>query len=459
MRFFSLKRADFSLMRWFSVTSFLSVVVFSVGVALVLTRFLDQRMLDRDAAVSREFVQSIVNTQRVAEYFERGEAGGAADFGEFFSHVAAIPDVLRANVYTPERRVLWSSDAAIIGRTFDRNEELEEALTGEVVVHRGKISDESKDKPEHVLLGAEPVDYVENYLPVYDAAGNRLIGVVELYKIPRELFATIREGNLIIWAAASVGGLFLYLSLLWLVVHANRVLRDQRSRLVEAEALAMVGEMSAAVAHSIRNPLASIRSSAELQMETGEARREDAQDVVRNVDRIDRLVRTILSYASDESDAGAAVATDLHKAVREAVGHFEAQFQARGTRLTVASAQDLPSVRADQVLVMQILNSILANALEATGAGDEVRIEVRGSAREVMVEVMDSGVGVPPSDLDKVFNPFYTTKPRGLGMGLALVRRTVSRLGGSVDIASESGRGTRVTVKLPVVPTVNLVAA
>jgi len=447
--FVSLKRSDFSLLRWFSVTSFVSVVVFSIGVALVLTRFLQQNMLNRDAAVSREFVQSIVNTQRVAEYFERGDAARAADFSEFFSHIAAIPDVLRANVYTPNRRVLWSSDPAIVGRTFERNDELEEALAGEVVVNHGSTTDDLKDKPEHVLLGSESVDYVENYLPVYDTTGKRLIGVVELYKVPRALFATIREGTRMIWLSAIVGGLFLYLSLLWLVVRANRVLREQRSRLVEAEALAMVGEMSAAVAHSIRNPLASIRSSAELQMETGEARREDAQDVVRNVDRIDRLVRTILSYASETSDTSATVATDLCRAVREAVEHFEPQFHARGTRLSVAFGEDLPAARADQVLVMQILNSILANALEATGAGDEVRIEVRGSTRAVIVEVVDSGVGVPPGDLDKVFKPFYTTKPRGLGMGLALVRRTVLRLGGSVDMASDNGRGTRVTVKLP----------
>jgi signal transduction histidine kinase len=445
----SLKRPDFSLLRWFSVTSLLSVIVFSVGVALVMTRFLEQHMLDRDAAVSREFVQSIVNTQRVAEYFERGEAGAASAFAEFFSHIAAMPDVLRANVYAPDRRALWSSDAAIIGRVFERNDELEEALTGEVVVNRGSIADELKDKPEHMLLGAERVDYVENYLPVYDSAGQRLIGVVELYKVPRALFRTIQEGTRMVWASAIVGGLFLYLSLLWLVVRANRVLREQRSRLVETEALALVGEMSAAVAHSIRNPLASIRSSAELQIEIGEARREVAQEVVRNVDRIDRLVRTILSYASDAPDGGAAATTDLRKAVMEVVEHFEAQFQARGTHLTVGLADDLPAVRADAVLVMQVLNSILANALEATGVGDIVRIEARAAPRAATLEVIDSGMGVAPSDIDKVFKPFYTTKARGLGMGLALVRRTVSRLGGSVQMTSEPGRGTRVTVMLP----------
>src|SRR4051812_21284513 len=97
-------RGEFRLLRWFAVTGAAAIGVFSVSIALLLGWFIESQLLERDAAISRDFVQSIVNTQRVAAVFHAGAASRNPDFVEFFAHLAAMPDVLRANVYTPDRQ-------------------------------------------------------------------------------------------------------------------------------------------------------------------------------------------------------------------------------------------------------------------------------------------------------------------------------------------------------------------
>lgn len=439
---------DFALMRWFALSGAAAIGAFSLAMALVLGEFLAARLLGRDAEVSGEFVQSIIITQGVAQAFKAQGGTDSPAFAEFFVHLAAMPGVVRANVYLPDRSLLWSSDPALIGKRFADNDELDEALAGRVVVHRAQAPADAPQKAEHAFLRENADEYVENYLPVYDAGGGAPIGVIELYRRPTALFEAIRSGQRLVWASAAAGGLFLFAALIGFVRLADRALREQRARLVDAEALAIVGELSAAVAHSIRNPLGSIRSTAELQRELG-ADPAAMDDVVRGVDRIDRLVSTLLSYAADPADQHPSSA-DLGEVLARAGARFQAELAAQGKTFDVVAAPDLGTVAADPVLITQVLNSLLANAAEATAPGDTVSLHARRTGDRVHIEVSDSGHGIANASAERLFKPFYTTKPRGLGMGLALVRRVVTRLGGQVALVPRAGPGVTVRIELPV---------
>lgn len=439
----------FSLMRWFSIVGAISIAIVSVALALVMSRFIAQSLIRNDSEVSRDFVQSIAEIQNVGGYFvDRPPGPAPAEFVEFFAHVAAMPDVLRANVWAPDGTALWSSTPDLIGQRFPDNDELEEAVEGRIVTAFDPES-HSSSKPEHILLSADTSHFIEYYLPVRDPQTQRVIGVVELYKAPRSLWKSIAAGNQTVWGASIGAGLFLYLSLLWLVRRADRTMRRQQSMLVEAEGLAFVGELSAAVAHSIRNPLSSIRSTAELAIEVGDTTREPLDGIVRQVDRIESLLRTLLTYSRARPEE--TTATDIAEALRSATDRYGPEFRARGTRITLACEPDLPRVRGDGVLFTQALHSILANALEATGDGDRVMVVARRDARRhrVDVSVVDTGKGIPRAQASEVFKPFYTTKSRGLGLGLALVRRIVGRFGGEVQLLSAEGKGTCVRMYLP----------
>lgn len=442
-------RPRFGLMRLFAVAGALAIGAVSVVLALLLSHFIESRMLERDAVVSRDFVQSIAKIQGVALSLRAGRPRSAGDdpqFSEFIAHLAAMPDVLRVNVYGADRRVLWSSRPEMIGRQFDHNDELEEALQGQTVVHAADGPDQP-DKAEHMLLGARPSEYVENYVPVLDESGRQVVAVVELYRRPDALFEAIRSGQkLMAWGAAG-GGVFLFACLMGFVRHAERRLREQQRRIVEADALAIVGEISAAVAHSIRNPLGSIRSSAELARElAGDADGTQAE-IMRNVDRIEELVRSMLAYAADRPEHS--VHTELDAMVAEVAGRCAPEMGRQGKRLELDLQRGLGRVDADPVLLAQILQSLLTNAAEATGEGGRIRLTARRDGGLAVLEVIDNGVGIEPERIGQVFKPFYTTKPRGLGMGLALAHRVAERLGGTVAIESRPRQGTTVRLRLP----------
>ncbi len=437
----------FALTRWFAVVGALSIGLFSLGMGWLLSGFLATRVLERDAAISRDFVQSIANIQQVAGFFANAQGEPASSVTEFFAHVAAMPDVIRANIYAPDRRVLWSSRPELIGKTFGANDELDRALAGQLVVNREDEPAHEATKAEHQGLAGHEAQYVENYLPVYEEHSRRLIGVIEVYRRPDALFAAIQSGQRLIRVGALGGGLFLFLTLVWFVRHTGHVLEEQQHRLVEAETLAAVGEMSAAVAHSIRNPLVSIRTSAELQCETGQDEQGVNAEIMRNVDRIEQLVRTLLTYAREPADRMARA--DLGQVPMAAAQRFEPDLCSRGQRLAVEIAPDLGRVVGDPVVLAQVFNSLLANAAEATAEGGQVRLVASRQALRARVDIHDTGAGIERQHLQHIFKPLFTTKPRGMGLGLPLARRIVQRLGGSIDVASQAGQGTVATLYLP----------
>src|SRR4051812_21157583 len=151
----------FRLTRWFAMLALLTTALVSAGSSFLLSRFLVRNLLEQDASVSMDFVQSIVEVQQARGYFT-GERRADNSLVEFFDRIATMPDVLRANVFSRDRTIIWSSDAHLIGMTFEHNPDLDEALRGELHVSLDNLG----SKAEHVFLQARSQGFVENYLPV-----------------------------------------------------------------------------------------------------------------------------------------------------------------------------------------------------------------------------------------------------------------------------------------------------
>jgi two-component system, NtrC family, sensor histidine kinase HydH len=440
----------FNLRRRFSVLSFAAILVVASGASLFLSRFLTQALLQRDAAVTREVIQSVAEVEHAAAFFlsPRPVRDSDATLQDFFAHIGNLPDVLRANVYGRDRTLLWSTEPRLVGQRFAPNDDLEEALRGAIAWETGITAREQHPKQEHKFLGPQAVPFVETYLPLTDPATGGVIGVVELYRIPHAVFATIATGTRRIWTAALLGGLFLFGMLYWIVARGDRLIRAQQARLVETETLAALGEMAAAVAHGLRNPLASIRSSAELALETpGAPDPAGAQDIMHAVDRLEGWVRELLTYAQPATSPLAPV--HLPALVRQSVAQFTRETARRGITVAVEVPATLPPVQADAALLGQVLNSVVANALEAMPRAGTLVVQgaVAPRARRVTLAITDTGVGIPPAQLAQVFTPFHTTKPHGLGVGLALARRILRRFGGDIAIRSREGHGTTVDLQ------------
>ena len=439
--------AAFNLTRRFSILALACVAIVAGALGFLLARMVTERLLHRDATVSMEFVQSIVRTDQTAHYFETAGSGVPDPLEDTFRHFAEMPDVLRTNVYNTERRAIWSTDPAVMGGRFSGNEELDEALEGHLAYESGRMS-----KAEHVSaarpLGARSSGYfIEIYVPVRDTKGN-VVGVVELYKAPDELFAAIRQAEQSIAAGAAIGALLLYAALIGIVRRADAVMRDQQRRLVEGERFTIVGEMASAVAHSIRNPLSAIRTSVEVALDRDPGRfREPAEDIVAEVDKIDAWVRELLEFSRPGSVKREPV--DVNGLVRAQLADAAIDCARRDIEVVTRFASPPPVALGDSVLLQQVLQSLVSNAIEALADHGRLQVETSYADRSATIVVRDDGPGIPAAQLENVFKPFFTTKARGTGLGLPLSRRLVQRMGGTLTLDSREGEGTVATVTLP----------
>lgn len=442
----------FSLSRWFQTIGLLAILGLVVICAFLQTRLFANRMLLQEGRVTMQFVQSIVDVEDGSSYFEGVSADQSRYMEDLLAHIAAFPDVLRANLYSRDKRILWSSDKALIGRSFAHatNDELDEALSGSLEVHTEDAEEAEATKPEHENLRADDAYFIELYVPVRDLDRKNVVGAVEIYRAPRMLRNTVAAGTRIIWAGAIGAGMVLFLVLLPLVRRAENLIRIQHERLVESETRAAVGDLGAAVAHGIRNPLAVIRTSAELVRDgtRDSTAREAAAEIMTQVDRLEHWVRELLTYV--HVPAGREDAVPLEPLIRENLVYFATEMQRRGIHANVDFAANLPPVRGDAVLLAQVINSVVANAVEAMPDGGEVTLQCQSvSPAKILLQISDTGQGMTDVQLTRAFRPFQTSKSHGLGVGLPLAKRIVERMGGTISLSSKPGSGTSVSFTLP----------
>ena len=456
----------FNLRRSFLLLSLVCIALMSLASAWFLSRFLTSHMLNRDAEVTKQFVQSIVNNMQPAAYFSdlprdidpqthvaffapsRQDQAKAA-FEDFFQRLAHMPEVVRANVFAADQTIIWSRQPSLIGRHFTDNRELQLALAGQVAVKKGEV--QQSEKAEHVRFDHGVRYFVESYIPIWHPSQATVIGVVEVYKIPDALFRTLAQGYRLIWASALGGALILYAALFWIVRRAERVIDQQGEQLVAAETFATIGEMASAVVHNIRNPLASIRTSAEIIYEEEDAleAQPQAEDIMTEVDRLEGWLRDLLTYAQPLAHTTASAPLDA--IIHDALQHVTPRLDKQKVQLQLDVAETLPPLCADVALLHQALYSILSNALDAMPSGGILTLTARQRAgrNQIELDIRDTGPGVSPLQLRQVFRPFFTTKQRNLGIGLSFAKRIVERHGGAIELNSQQGRGATVRLVLP----------
>jgi signal transduction histidine kinase len=231
-------------------------------------------------------------------------------------------------------------------------------------------------------------------------------------------------------------------------------LRQSRAQLVQSEKLASIGEMSAAVAHGLRNPLASLRASAQLVLRHPgtPAAGEQLRAIVDEVDRLDHRISHLLSFSRPAPFQAAP--ERLPVLVERVLPAFADRQQSQGITFELTIPEDLPAVRADAVRIEQALVEILSNALDAMPGGGRLSLTAAAAtgpdgAAGVEISVRDTGCGILPETLPLVGQPFFTTRPEGTGLGLATARRFVEQHGGQLEIASAPGAGTTIRIWLP----------
>ena len=280
--------------------------------------------------------------------------------------------------------------------------------------------------------------------------------------------AGVRRARTILWGLAAASGALLYLALYGIVWRASRTLRAQHAalarraeelgqantelralqdQLVATERLAAFGEITAAVAHGLGNPLAAIRASAQVALLDAEGPvRDQLRQIVADTDRLRDRMRALLDLGRPVEPRS--VPTALDAAVRSAMALVRDRSAAQGVRVDVDVPSDLAKVRLDPARFEEALLCLAGNALDAMPAGGALRLTAVPGAGDVELRVEDTGPGMSPAALARAFEPFFTTKPGGTGLGLALARKLLETTGARLTLESGSG-GTRATIAVP----------
>jgi signal transduction histidine kinase len=227
-----------------------------------------------------------------------------------------------------------------------------------------------------------------------------------------------------------------------------------QAQLVQSEKLASIGEMAAAVAHGLRNPLASLRAAAQLvrRHPDSPSSREHLDAIIEEVDRLDRRISHLLSFSRPAPYHP--MPERVARLVENLLPAFAEPMRERRVELEVDLPQDLPEVRVDPMQLEQALLELVSNALDAMPGGGRLRLGAQAmnggpAGGEIVIEVSDTGPGIPANVLPSVCEPFFTTRPEGTGLGLAIAKRYVEQNGGRLEIDSSPGSGTTVRVRLP----------
>lgn len=269
------------------------------------------------------------------------------------------------------------------------------------------------------------------------AAGGETIGRVEIYSGHDS--PCFEKGNYLIETLVERIGS---------AVHQLE-LEQVQEKLIRAERLAAVGELASGVGHELRNPLNVIRNCAYLlKMSLSDKKDKEAVKTLavldKQIDIANRIITDLLDFTRITPPSP--VRVDLKNIINESLSWISVPSQ-----VTVrTNFNGNATVRTDPEQISRVFANIIANAVQAMNArGGELSIETGEEGDFLSIKFHDSGYGIPAENLDKIFEPLFTTKPKGIGLGLAISKRLIEENGGKIEVTSQTGQGSTFTVKLP----------
>ena len=367
------------------------------------------------------------------------------------------------NIYSMDNEVSYSFDKYLIGRKNYGGTGYLQAKSGKWnsrLVQRGNFMQILLGFPKEVrLITFAPL----RWEPQLGKITGPVLGVVEIVQDLSGDYNTIFQIQILVVITCTVLMGALFVVLVFVVKRGEGIIQKRamerlrlKERLAHAERLSSMGEMAAGISHEIRNPLGIIRSSAELLKK--KIAKIDPQNtfpdiIVEEASRLNRIITDFINYAKPREPN--MTLCRLEEIIDKNITFLEAQNKEQGYVIKKNFQNHLPEIMADSTMLYQSFLNVLINAMQAMPDGGRILVEISSNDHWVTVHFDDEGQGIPSENLDKIWDPFFTTKDQGTGLGLGIVKNIVESHGGGVQIVNRPVRGTRVTIELPVKPITN----
>jgi len=367
-------------------------------------------------------------------------------------------DVETVNIYSMDNQISYSFDQEMIGRQNYGGTGYMQARNGKWnsrLVQRGNFL--------QILIGSPKEIKLITFAPLRQESkvgqiSGRVLGVVEIVQDLSEDYKTIFKIQILVIITCTILMGALFVVLVFVVKRGESIIQRRamerlrlKERLARAEKLSSLGEMAAGISHEIRNPLGIIRSSAELLKK--KAAKVDPTNTIPDIiveesSRLNSIITDFINYAKPRSPNIAPCRVE--EVIEKNITFLEAQMNKQGYIIEKRYQNSLPQIMADSNMLYQSFLNILINAMQAMPNGGRILVELSSNDHLLTVHFDDEGKGIPPENLEKIWDPFFTTKDMGTGLGLGIVKNIIESHGGSIQIVNRPVRGARVTIELPV---------
>ncbi len=460
------KTKAFKLYKYFSITSFIFIFMGTIVLVYLNTHWARQLQLKKND----EYAQLLVSNLN-HQIFRQFIIPTSLRYGKIQlrnkNQYERMDTIIRGtlhgynvemvNLYDLSDLIAYSFDEELMGIKDIGGHSYQKALMG---VSTSEI--EQNGGFWEITLGIPKTIKVTTFAPLraeksLASITGPIIGVIEITQDITDSYRTIFNFQILVIITIMAVMIFLFLILLFVVKRGEAIMEQRakeqlrlKEQLDRAEHLSSIGEMVAAVSHEIRNPLGIIRSSAELlkkKMISYDAASTIPDIIIEESGRLNNIITDFLNFARPRQPNF--VACRVEEILEKNLKFIEAEAKNKGYRLDTHYAPDLPEIMADKDMLYQAFLNILINAMQSMPNGGDLQIGITTEDDRVKIQFLDEGQGIGEEINAKIWDPFFTTKEKGTGLGLGIVKNIIQAHNGVVHIGNRSSRGVVVTVELP----------
>lgn len=458
----------FKLVKYFTFTSLIVILFSSLALSMVIAHRAETVLLKKSEDYALLMAENL-NHQVFLQFI----VPAALQFGQviqlrnkvLFDRLDQVVrntlhsfSVETVNIFDREHNVIfYSFDKELLGKKGLGGIDYQQALLGKSrsrLIRRGAFWD--------ITFGAPRESDLRTYVPLraekpLSNIEGPILGVFEIVQDLSEDYRTISDfkHRIIVTSVAIMGALFLILR--HVVKRGEEIIKNRaqerlllKEKLSDAQRLASLGEMVAGISHEIRNPLGIISSTAELLKQN--LARSDPEDqladvIVQEANRLNSIVTDFLNFARPQ--APHLIPCKVDEVIDNNLTFLAPEINKKGYQIHRRFATDIPEIEADPGLLYQAFLNILINAMQSMPEGGVIYIELSARKHILTISFADEGGGIPDETLNKIWEPFFTTKDKGSGLGLPIVKKIIEGHGGIIEIQNGREKGAKVTITLP----------
>ncbi|MDJ0912101.1 MAG: ATP-binding protein [Desulfobacterales bacterium] len=367
-------------------------------------------------------------------------------------------NVESVNIYDLNGTISYSFDQTNVGRTIIVSANYQAAIKGRStskLIQRGSFWE--------ISFGIPKESRVVTFAPLraekpLSRLSGPVLGVVEIVQDLSDEYRNIFKDQIVVVITGAVVMGFLLLVLILVVKRGENIIETRalerlklEEKLSQAERLSSLGEMTAAISHEIRNPLGIIKSSAEHLKKKGlpdDPSFKIIDIIVEEARRLNSIITDFINFARPRNPN--LQPCGVEEIIEKNLNFLSAQAKEQGIQIIKQLNGQSPEIVADKEMLYQAFLNIALNAMQAMPTGGEMVIETKSNDHFVKVIFDDTGEGIADEIISKIWDPFFTSKEKGTGLGLGIVKSIIEIHGGQVNVANKATKGVRVKVKLPI---------